>query len=86
MLAVIHQHLDEQPSEAKKEAGLFDLLPDFQAWYAAEAAGCGSPLGTDTDPFGQSIGRHVGYARMVAAWNAKCSCGHQRPGVCHSSA
>lgn len=78
LVAVLNDHLRE-PTKIDRSSGMDVLLPIFRSWYESEVAGLGESNDVlDKNPFGGAVIKHVGYGRMRASWDSRCSCGHKR--------
>lgn len=78
LVAVLNEHLRE-PCKIDGSSGMDVLLPIFRSWYESEVAGLGESNDVlDKNAFGGAVIKHVGYGRMRASWDSRCSCGHKR--------
>jgi len=78
LVAVLNDHLRE-PAKIDGSSGVDVLLPIFRRWYESEVAGLGESNDVlDKNAFGGAVIKHVGYGRMRASWDSRCSCGHKR--------
>ena len=78
MIAVLDDHLRASP-KIDSTSDLSVLQPIFEQWLDAEATGLGGRNNVmDSNTFGGSVLKHIGFNRMRAAWDDRCSCGHMR--------